>query len=207
MDIKIYDINGENEKVFTLTLQEVKNEKAIAHVNYLVDKYQKAYIRQGTHSCKTRAEVTGTTAKPYKQKGTGRARRGTVKTPLRRGGGVIFGPKPRDYNMKVNKNLFKLSFNYILNEKRNELAVLSLEKDILIKTKDLNKTLSKINNKAKKTVIILHDENINLELASRNLKNVRVYLNSFISIEDLSNADSIILTEEAAIDIQKRVLA
>lgn len=202
MEFDIFTLSGKKDKKIKFKFKAVENSN-LEHIYYLVDKYQKAYVRQGTQSTKTRSEVRGGGAKPYKQKGTGRARRGTQRTPLRPGGGIIFGPKPRSFKIKLNQNLFAIAFSNAFESKKAEIAVVKSE-DKAIKTKDFNSLVASINsNNPKKVLVIATNDDENIYLASRNIKGVTVCDPSFIPLQELLSGDQVIISDTALAQIEE----
>jgi large subunit ribosomal protein L4 len=167
------------------------------HLNYLVDKYQKAYLREGNASAKGRGEVRGGGAKPYNQKGTGRARRGTNRTPLRRGGSVIFGPKPRSFKLNLNKKSFKQAYKHALTSRKEDVLILNTE-GLKIGTKKMQSFIDTFKGTDKsRYVFIVNDEDYSLYLSIRNLSTVIVCGNAFVPLEDLYRAEKIIFTNDS----------
>ena len=165
---------------------------------YEVVKAERAAMRQGTHKTKTRTEVSGGGRKPWRQKGTGRARQGSIRSPQWRGGGVVFGPTPRSYNIKVNKKVVKLALKSILSDKfanKNIVVVDRIELEDF-KTKGLIEVLGNLKVEGK-ILIITTEDDFNLFTAGRNLPNVYVQTKNHLSVYDLINADMYIATEEA----------
>jgi large subunit ribosomal protein L4 len=202
MEFDIFTLSGKKDKKVKFKFAPVENAN-LEHIYYLVDKYQKAYVRQGTQSTKTRSEVRGGGAKPYKQKGTGRARRGTQRTPLRPGGGIIFGPKPRSFKIKLNQNLFSIAFSNAFKAKQNEIAVVKSE-DKALKTKDFAALVSSINSSnPKKILVIATNTDENLFLASRNVKGVTVCDPTFIPLQELLSGDQVIISDSALTQIEE----
>ncbi|MDY5811425.1 MAG: 50S ribosomal protein L4 [Treponema sp.] len=198
MEKKVYSIDGKelrtinlDDKVFNLPVNEDVIYYAIT--NELANK------RVGTACTKTRAEVHGSNAKPYKQKGTGNARRGDKKSPLCVGGGTIFGPKPRDYSYAIPKKEKRLALKTILSM-RAQSDVLTVVEDFTVesgKTKDLVKIL---NNFAKdtRTVILLKDDDAKIKLAGRNIPTLSFLSYNRLRAHDLYYARKIIMLESAA---------
>ena len=167
------------------------------HAVYLDVKQYLAHQRQGTHKSKERAEIAGSTRKIKKQKGTGTARAGSIKSPVFRGGGRIFGPRPKDYKQKLNKNLKRLARKSALTIKSNEKAILVVE-DFNFdapKTKDFKNILKSLGLENKKSLFVLGDSNNNVYLSSRNLKGSEVVTNSDLSTYKILNANNIVLLE------------
>lgn len=169
------------------------------HVIYLDVKRYLNNQRQGTHKTKERAEITGSTRKIKKQKGTGTARAGSIKNPLFVGGGRIFGPRPKDYNQKLNKNLKRLARKSALSIKAREKSILVLEDfsfDVP-KTKNFIAVLKALGLENKKSLFVLGDTNNNVYLSSRNLKTSEVITSSEISTYKILNANNIVFLESA----------
>jgi len=178
------------------------------HVLYLALKRQLNNGRAGTASAKTRAEVSGGGKKPWKQKGTGRARAGSLRSPLFRGGGVIFGPKPRSYETSLPQKARKLALKSALSAK---LEVMTVVKDFTsiteAKTKVMAKALKDLNATGKILIIadLAAEENKNLVLSARNIPSVKLLLPSNLNVKDLVDADTIIVTEAAINSITERL--
>jgi large subunit ribosomal protein L4 len=156
-----------------------------------------AHQRQGTHKAKERAEIAGSTRKIKKQKGTGTARAGSIKSPVFRGGGRIFGPRPKDYTQKLNKNLKRLARKSALSLKSQENAIMVVE-DFNFetpKTKDFIQVLKGLGLENKKSLFVLGDSNNNVYLSSRNLGGSEVITNSELSTYKILNANNIVLLE------------
>ena len=169
-------------------------------------KLQLAATRQGTAKTKTRAEVSGGGKKPWKQKGTGRARSGSNRSPLWRGGGIVFGTTPRDYTFKINKKERELALKTALTLKNvsKELVVLDSIKLNTLKTKELKDVLNALDLNGK-TLIVTAEDNENLYMASRNLGYTYVILANEINCYDLVNADYLVC-DEAAVKYIEEVL-
>ena len=168
---------------------------------------EKAAMRQGTQKAKTRSEVSGGGRKPWRQKGTGRARQGTIRAPQWRGGGVVFAPTPRQYSLKVNKKVARLAMRCALSSKVREGQIIVLDELVLetVKTKGLVEVLNAINAAGKKVVVALPEANANVELAGRNLPNVLVQEYSHISVYEMMNANTLVLTK-AVVEKYEEVL-
>ena len=157
-------------------------------------------MRQGTADTKTRTEVSGGGKKPYRQKGTGRARQGSTRSPQWRGGGVVFGPTPRKYNLKVNKKVVKAATRMVLSDRVASGNFIVLDKIELAdnKTKSFVAVLDAIGaNVNKKIIVATSEEDFNLVLAARNIPNVYLQTKNHLSVYDLLNADMFIMTESA----------
>lgn len=178
------------------------------HVMYLALKRQLNNARSGLACAKTRAEVSGGGKKPWKQKGTGRARAGSSRSPLFRGGGVIFGPKPRSHETQLPQKVRKLALKSALSAKFEILTVVKDFSEITEpKTKVMAKVLKGLNVKGKILIIAdyVSDENKNLALSARNIPSVKLLLPSNLNVKDIVDADSIIVTESAINSITERL--
>ena len=178
------------------------------HVMYLALKRQLNNGRAGTACAKTRAEVSGGGKKPWKQKGTGRARAGSVRSPLFRGGGVIFGPKPRSYETSLPQKARKLALKSALSAKLEVMTVVKDFSEITeAKTKNMVKVLKDLNATGKILVIadLAAEENKNLVLSARNIPSVKLLLPTNLNVKDLVEADTIIATEAAINSITERL--
>ncbi len=178
------------------------------HVMHLALKRQLNNARQGSHNTKTRAEVSGGGRKPWKQKGTGRARAGSIRSPLFAGGGVSFGPKPRDYVTNLPQKVRKLALRSALSAKLEAITVVKDFSELdSIKTKAVANILKDI--KAEGKVLIIADlkaeENKNLEKSARNIASVKLLYPSNLNVKDLIEADSIVATENAINEITERL--
>ncbi len=169
------------------------------HSIYLDVKQYLANQRQGTHKSKERAEITGSTKKLKKQKGTGTARAGSIKSPIFRGGGRVFGPKPRDYSFKLNKKLKKLARRSALSYKAREEGISVLEAFAMEapKTKEYLSVLKNLKLDGKKTLLVTGEADINLFLSSRNLPNTRVVTVDSLNTYDILHADQLIVMENS----------
>ena len=167
---------------------------------------QLANKRQGTASTLTRSEVRGGGRKPYKQKGTGRARQGSIRTPLRPGGGIIFGPKPRSYNLDMNRKERRLALRTALISKTSNIKTVedfgsSLDSP---KTKEIIEGLSRLGiDKTKKILIILDNPSLNIKKSIQNISNVRLMLADQLNVFDILNANEIVIGTSAISKIQE----
>ena len=169
------------------------------HAVYLDVKQFLANQRQGTHKAKERAEITGSTRKIKKQKGTGTARAGSIKSPVFVGGGRVFGPRPRNYGFKLNKNLKRLARKSAFSVKAKEQNLIVLE-DVNFdapKTKEFKNLLSSLGLADKKSLFVLGESNNNVYLSSRNLKRSKVVTSSELSTYDIMNANNVVLLESS----------
>lgn len=178
------------------------------HVMYLALKRQLNNARAGLACAKTRAEVSGGGKKPWKQKGTGRARAGSLRSPLFRGGGVIFGPKPRSYETSLPQKARKLALKSALSAKLEAMTIVKDFSEISeAKTKVMVKALKDLNATGKILIIadLAAEENKNLVLSARNIPSVKLILPSNINVKDIVDADTIIATEAAINSITERL--
>lgn len=167
------------------------------HAVYLDVKQYLANQRQGTHKAKERAEISGSTRKIKKQKGTGTARAGSIKSGVFKGGGRMFGPRPRNYSFKLNKGMKRLARRSALSLKANDKAIMVVE-DFNFespKTKDFINVLKALGLENKKSLIVLGESNNNVYLSSRNLKSSEVITNSELSTYKIMNANNVVLLE------------
>ena len=166
-----------------------------------------AHQRQGTHKAKERAEIAGSTRKIKKQKGTGTARAGSIKSPVFRGGGRIFGPRPKDYSQKLNKNLKRLARKSAFTLKSKENAILVVEDFDFDtpKTKDFVGVLKTLGLENKKSLIVLGDSNKGVYLSSRNFKGSEVITNSELSTYKILHANSVVLLESSLEGIESNL--
>lgn len=165
---------------------------------YDVVKAQRAAMRQGTQKAKTRSEVRGGGRKPYRQKGTGRARAGSTRSPLWTGGGVIFAPVPRDYSVKVNRKVRRLALKSVLSQKLSDEKLKVLDKLELaeIKTKGMTAVLNSLE-VAGKVAFVCKDANENALLSARNIPGVTVTTASHVSVYELMNYNTVVVTADA----------
>ena len=197
MEVKVLDINGkETGRKVNLddTVFAIEPNK---HAVYLDVKQYLANQRQGTHKAKERAEVAGSTRKIKKQKGTGTARAGSKKSPLFKGGGTVFGPRPRSYSFKLNKNLKRLARKSAFSLKAQESNLVVVE-DFTFdapSTKKFINVLNALGLENKKSLFVLGDTNKNVYLSSRNLKAASVVTSSELSTYAILNAKSLVLLE------------
>ena len=192
--IDVYDING--KKVKELELNEavfgIEPNEAVVHsvlINYLANQ------RQGTQSTKTRSEVSGGGRKPWRQKGTGRARQGSIRAPQWIKGGIALGPKPRSYKYTVNKKERRLAVKSVLSSKvlENELVVVDSLPLKDIKTKEMVKALSNLKGKA---LLMLPEKNETVQKSARNIKGVKTTLVETINVYDLLKYNKLVVTED-----------
>jgi len=177
------------------------------HAVYLEVKQYLAAQRQGTHKSKERSEITGSTRKLKKQKGSGSARYGDIKSPTFKGGARVFGPKPRDYRFKLNKSLKRLAKKSVLSQKLKDNSIRVLEGFSFDapKTKEFITLLDALTLTGKKSLFVLPEANKNVYLSSRNLPKTRVLTYNEISSYDLINAGEIIFLEDAVEKFQENL--
>ncbi|MFD2601285.1 MULTISPECIES: 50S ribosomal protein L4 [Flavobacterium] len=207
MEVKVLDINGK-ETGRTVTLSDsVFAIEPNKHAVYLDVKQYLANQRQGTHKAKERAEVTGSTRKIKKQKGTGTARAGSVKNPLFKGGGTVFGPRPRSYSFKLNKGLKRLA-------RKSALALKAKESNLIVvenfefeapSTKNFINVLKALGLENKKSLFVLGDTNKNVYLSSRNLKGSNVVTTSELNTYNVLHSNSLVLLEGALEGIEENL--
>jgi large subunit ribosomal protein L4 len=196
---------GEEVSEATLELRVAKEDNA-SHIVHRALVRQMTNARQGTASTKTRAEVRGGGRKPWRQKGTGRARAGSIRSPLWRGGGVIFGPKPRDYDLKMNRKELRLALKTALMSRTEDLIVVEDFADKLArpKTKELLEAIARwgVSSDAKVLLIVSQSEE-NVNLSARNVANLKLIPVNNLNVYDLLAADNIVATASALAKIQE----
>ncbi|NLP46491.1 MAG: 50S ribosomal protein L4 [Epulopiscium sp.] len=200
--VAVYNMNGQqvdeielNDAVFGIEVNEPVMHSAV--VQYLANN------RQGTQSAKTRAEVRGGGRKPWRQKGTGRARQGSIRSPQWVGGGVVFAPKPRDYSFKLNKKVKRLALKSALSSRvqANKMIVLDELKFDEIKTKNMKNMLDQL--KLDKALIVLNEKDDNVILSARNLPKVKTTFVNAMNVYDILKYDTFIATKEAVAAIEE----
>ena len=197
MKVAVLDITGKDTGRKVELSSDVFEIEPNNHAIYLDVKQHLANKRQGTHKAKERAEITGSTRKIKKQKGTGTARAGSIKSGVFRGGGRMFGPRPRDYSFKLNKNLKRLARKSALSTqaKENNLVVVENFEFDAPKTKDFVNVLKALGLENKKSLFVLSDSNNNVYLSSRNLKRTKVVSGSELSTYGVLNASKVVFME------------
>ena len=204
MKVAVLDYKGKDTGRKVDLSKDVYGIEPNNHSIYLDVKQYLANQRQGTHKAKERADIIGSTRKIKKQKGTGTARAGSIKSGVFRGGGRIFGPRPRNYSFKLNKNLKRLARKTALTLKANDKAITVLEDFDFetIKTKNFTSVLKALNLESKKSLFVFGASNNNVYLSSRNLKGSEVVTNSELNTYKLLNAGKVVLLEGAIADIE-----
>ena len=201
---KVDLLNVEGKKVGDIELSDdifaVEVNEDVMHevvVNYLANQ------RQGTQSTKTRSEVSGGGKKPWKQKGTGRARQGSIRAPQWIKGGIALGPKPRTYKYTLNKKVRRLALKSALSSKvlENKLIVLDSLNFDEIKTKNMSKVLSNLN--VTKALVVLPESNLNVQASARNIPNVKTALVNTINTYDILKYDAFVVTKDAVAKIEE----
>ena len=204
MELKVHNIKGKE------TDKKVKLDKLVFgiepndHAIYLDVKQYLANNRKGLHKAKERAEIAGSTRKIKKQKGTGTARAGSIKNPLFRGGGRVFGPRPRSYDQKINKKVKRLARKSALAYKVKNKEILILEDFNLSipNTSDYLNIIKAFGLETKKTLLVTSEINNNIYLSSRNLKNSKVVINSELNTYEITDANNILILESAVEGIE-----
>ena len=184
-----------NDSIFGVEINE--------HLVHLAVVSQLANNRQGTQSAKTRSEVRGGGRKPWRQKGTGHARQGSIRAPQWTGGGVVFAPKPREYSKKLNKKERRLALKSALTSRVNENKFIVVDefKFDEVKTKNVANMLNNLN--VKKALVIMGDKNDNLILSARNIPGVKTALTSTINVYDILKYDTVVVSTEAVANIEE----
>ena len=197
MEVAVLDIKGKETGRKANLSDAVFAVEPNNHAVYLDVKQYLANQRQGTHKAKERAEISGSTRKIKKQKGTGTARAGSIKSPIFKGGGRVFGPRPRSYSFKLNKTLKRLARKSALSMKANDNSIIVVE-DFSFdtpKTKNFIDVLKALGLDGKKSLIVLGDSNKNVYLSSRNLKASEVVSASELSTYKILNANNLVFLE------------
>lgn len=201
-NVAVFDMNGKetgsielNDSIFGIEVNE--------HVVHLAVVQYLANQRQGTQSAKTRAEVRGGGRKPWRQKGTGRARQGSIRSPQWTGGGVVFAPKPRDYSFKLNKKVKRLALKSVLSQKVNDQKIVVLDelKFDGVKTKSMVKVLENL--KLNNALVVIDNNDKNVILSTRNIPNVKTADVSTINTYDILKFDTLLVTKDAVNKIQE----
>lgn len=201
-NVKVFNMSGSevgsielNDSIFAVEVNTHVMHQAV--VQYLANK------RQGTQSALTRAEVRGGGRKPWRQKGTGRARQGSTRSPQWTGGGVVFAPKPRDYYFKLNKKVKRLALKSALTTKVNDGKFVVVDEINLpeMKTKEMVKVLNNLN--VNKSLVVLEDANEKAVVAARNIPTVKTASVSTINVYDILKYDSVVVTKAAVEKIEE----
>jgi len=199
MEVNVVNVSGKETGAKVQLSESVFGIEPNDHAIYLDVKQFLANQRQGTHKSKQRNEIAGSTRKLYKQKGTGGARAGSIKSPLFNGGGRVFGPQPRDYSFKLNKKLKALARKSALSYKAKDSSIVVVEDFTFdaVKTKSYVQLTADLNVSDVKTLLVLGAANNNVYLSSRNLKKTKVIVADQLNTYDVLNAGKLILTTGA----------
>ena len=199
MELAIHNIKGKDTGRKAKLSNNIFAVEPNDHAIYLDVKQYLANNRKGLHKSKERAEIKGSTRKIKRQKGTGTARAGSIKNPLFRGGGRVFGPRPRSYDQKVNKKVKKLARKSALSYKVKNKAIMIIEDFDFSKpkTKDYFSILKAFDLDGEKTLMVLNGGNKNVYLSSRNLKNSKVVINSELNTYEITDASNVLILESA----------
>lgn len=201
-NVSVYNMEGKevssielNDSIFGVKINE--------HLVHMAVVQQLANKRQGTQSAKTRAEVRGGGRKPWRQKGTGHARQGSIRSPQWKGGGVVFAPKPRDYSFKLNRKEKQAALKSALTSRlvENKLIVLDELTFDEIKTKKMLAVLDNL--KVNKALIVLGEKDQKVELSARNIPTVRTVLSNSINVYDILKYETLVLTKDAVEKIEE----
>lgn len=199
MEVSVLNIKGEDTGKKVVLNDEIFGIEPNDHVIYLAVNQYLAAQRQGTHKSKERSEITGSTRKLIRQKGGGGARRGDIKSPLLRGGGRVFGPRPRDYWFKLNKKVKALARKSALSYKAQQNAIIVVE-DFDFETPKTKQGVALLNNlkvEGKKTLFVLPEVKKNVNLSVRNIQRVEVMTASALNTYKVMNANVLVMTEGA----------
>ena len=199
MELTVYNIKGEDTGRKVQLNDDIYAIEPNEHVMYLAVRQYLADQRQGTHKSKERSELSGSTRKLFRQKGTGGARRGDINSPLLRGGARVFGPKPRDYSFKLNKKVKVLARKSALSSKITDGAIRVVEDFNFdaIKTKQMVKVLDSFKVNGNRNLFVFAEPNKNVVLSARNIQRTEVMLARNLSTYDILKAKNIFLTESA----------
>ena len=207
MKVSVLDIKGKETGREVELSESVFGLEPNDHVVYLDVKQHLANKRQGTHKAKERADIVGSTRKIKKQKGKGNARAGSIKSPIFRGGGRVFGPRPRDYHFKLNKKLKRLARKTVLSQKlkNNQLMIVEDFGFEAPKTKEFLNLLDNLNIRDKKSLIVLDESNKNVYLSSRNLKTAKVVNVSELNTYNIMNSNVLLISESRLDELQNNL--
>lgn len=205
MELEVYNISGQKTAKKAVLDDNIFGIEPNDHAIYLDIKQYMANHRQGTHASKEKGDITGSTKKLKKQKGTGTARFGSIKSPLFKGGGRVFGPQPREYGFKLNKKLKKLARQSALTYKARENGIIVMEDFTLEspKTKNFVSLLKNFDLQGKKVLMVLAGNDKNVYLSSRNIQKTKITDAASINTYDILNANSIIVAESSLKEIEK----
>ena len=199
MELEVLKITGESTGRKVQLNENIYGIEPNDHCIYLDTKQYLADQRQGTHKAKTRSEISGSTRKLFRQKGTGGARRGDINSPVLRGGGRVFGPQPRDYSFKLNKKVKQLARRSALTYKMqgNEIVILEDFTFDTIKTKKMIEVLNNLKVNGGKNLFVLPETNMNVVLSARNIQRTNIELARNLNTYDILNAKKLFITESS----------
>lgn len=199
MELEVLKITGESTGRKVQLNENIYGIEPNDHCIYLDTKQYLADQRQGTHKAKTRSEISGSTRKLFRQKGTGGARRGDINSPVLRGGGRVFGPQPRDYSFKLNKKVKQLARRSALAYKAQGNEIVILEDFALdtIKTKKMIEVLNNLKVNGGKNLFVLPETNMNVVLSARNIQRTKIELARNLNTYDILNAKKLFITESS----------
>ena len=199
MELEVLKITGESTGRKVQLNENIYGIEPNDHCIYLDTKQYLADQRQGTHKAKTRSEISGSTRKLFRQKGTGGARRGDINSPVLRGGGRVFGPQPRDYSFKLNKKVKQLARRSALTYKAqgNEIVILEDFTFDTIKTKKMIEVLNNLKVNGGKNLFVLPETNMNVVLSARNIQRTKIELARNLNTYDILNAKKLFITESS----------
>lgn len=199
MELEVLKITGESTGRKVQLNENIYGIEPNDHCIYLDTKQYLANQRQGTHKAKTRSEISGSTRKLFRQKGTGGARRGDINSPVLRGGGRVFGPQPRDYGFKLNKKVKQLARRSALTYKMqdNEIVILEDFTFDTIKTKRMIEVLNNLKVNGGKNLFVLPETNMNIVLSARNIERTNIELARNLNTYDILNAKKLFITESS----------
>ena len=199
MELEVLKITGESTGRKVQLNENIYGIEPNDHCIYLDTKQYLANQRQGTHKAKTRSEISGSTRKLFRQKGTGGARRGDINSPVLRGGGRVFGPQPRDYGFKLNKKVKQLARRSALTYKMqdNEIVILEDFTFDTIKTKRMIEVLNNLKVNGGKNLFVLPETNMNIVLSARNIQRTKIELARNLNTYDILNAKKLFITESS----------
>ena len=201
-NVAVYNMEG--KEVGSLELNDaVFGAKINEHLVHMAVVQQLANNRQGTQKAKTRSEVSGGGRKPWRQKGTGHARQGSIRAPQWTGGGVVFAPVPRDYSFKLNKKEKRAALKSALTSKVNDNKLLVLDELKLdeIKTKKFQEVLNNL--KVEKALVVLNDNDQNVVMSAKNIPAVKTALTNTINVYDILKYDTVVVTKAAVATIEE----
>ncbi len=199
MELEVLKITGESTGRKVQLNENIYGIEPNEHCVYLDVKQYLADQRQGTHKAKTRSEISGSTRKLFRQKGTGGARRGDINSPLLRGGGRVFGPQPRDYSFKLNKKVKQLARRSALTYKMqdNEIVIIEDFTFDTIKTKQMIEVLNNLKVNGGKNLFVFPETNMNVVLSARNIQRTKIGLARNLNTYDILNAKKLFITESS----------